>query len=146
LPANKKALLTLVAIVALGLACLAKTSKFTGKIVAYDVMRHASKASSGIQNEEIVILETIGQKQKYAKVVFSSFGTQQIEPKYFEGSMPIIVDVLRDPTCDEKSPTFVSRVNPEQMGGNYLLTDAFKSSPPARIKNLECYAAIYKKK
>jgi hypothetical protein len=40
----------------------------------------------------------------------------------------------------------VQEISLQQMGGTYLLTDAYKSSPPARIKTLECYVAIYKKK
>jgi len=128
------------------LVSLAKASKLTGNIVAYDLVRHASKAASFVQNQEVVILETSGQKQKYVKVVFSSIGTTQIEQKYFDGTLPLEVDVFRDKSCDEKAPTFVSQVSLDQIAGSYLLTDAFKNHPPARIKTLKCYAAIYKKK
>jgi hypothetical protein len=138
-------LLTAVAIVALGIACHAKNVKITGKIVAYDVMKHASKSSSILQNQEVVVLETSG-KQKYAKVMFSSPGTTQIDPKYFDGTQPLEADVFRDHSCDEKAPTFVTQVSLEQIGGTYLVTDAFKNQPPGRIKNLECYVAIYKTK
>ena len=141
-----KALLLVAITLALGLVCFAKTNKRSGNIVAYDFMHHASKASSDTQNQEVVILETPNPKQKYVKVMFSSEGTTQIEPKYFDGSEPLEVNVLRDKTCDEKTPTFVSQVSMEQMAGSYLLTDAYKTHPPARIKNLECYVAIYKKK
>lgn len=142
----QKALLTAVAILAFGLVSLARTSKLTGKMVAYDLMHHASKSASDVQNEEVVVLETPNEKQKYVKVVFSSFGTTQIDQKYFDGTLPLSVDALRDHSCDEKSPAFVSQVSLEQIGGNYLLTDAFKTQPPARIKILECYVAVYKKK
>lgn len=129
-----------------GVVSFAKTSKLTGKIVAYDLMRHASKAASGLQNQEVVVLETSGQKQKYVKVMFSSFGTTQIEQKYFDGTLPLTVDVLRDHSCDESTPTFAPQVSLNQGGQTYLLTDAFKMQPPAKIKTLECYVAIYKKK
>ena len=138
-------LLTAVAIVAFGITSHAKNVKITGKIVAYDVMKHASKSSSILQNQEVVVLETSG-KQKYAKVMFSSPGTIQIDPKYFDGTQPLEADVFRDHSCDEKAPTFVTQVSLEQIGGTYLLTDAFKNQPPARIKTLECYVAIYKTK
>jgi hypothetical protein len=143
---HQKALLTAVAVAALGLVSLAKTSKVAGKIVGYDLMRHVTKTTSGIQNQEIVVLEAGGPKQKYLKIVFSTFGTTQIEQQYFDGTLPLTVDVFRDHSCDEKEPRFVSQVSLNQIAGTYLLTDAFKTQPPAKIKNLECYAAIYKKK
>jgi hypothetical protein len=123
----------------------AKNTKISGKMIAYDLMKHSSKSASATQNQEVVVLET-GGKQKYAKVMFSSFGTTQIDSKYFDGTQPLEADVFRDHSCDEKAPTFVTEVSLEQIGGTYLLTDAFKKQPPARIKNLECYVAIYKKK
>ena len=123
----------------------AKTSKLTAKIVGYDLMRHASKAASHTQNQEIVILETTGAKDRYVKVLFSSFGTSQIDSKYFDGTMPMEVEVFRDHSCDESAPTFVSQASPNQIAGSYLLTDAFKSHPPAKIKTLACYVAIYRK-
>jgi 4-hydroxy-3-methylbut-2-enyl diphosphate reductase IspH len=130
---------------AFAIVSTAKTAKISGKIVAYDVMKHSSKSASDMQNEEVVVLESSGQKQKYVKVMFSSFGTTQIDPKYFDGTQPLEANVLRDHTCDEKAPTFVTQVSLEQIGGTYLLTDAFKNQPPGRIKTLECYVAIYKK-
>jgi 4-hydroxy-3-methylbut-2-enyl diphosphate reductase IspH len=130
---------------AFAIVSTAKTAKISGKIVAYDVMKHSSKSASDMQNQEVVVLESSGQKQKYVKVMFSSFGTTQIDPKYFDGTQPLEANVLRDHTCDEKAPTFVTQVSLEQIGGTYLLTDAFKNQPPGRIKTLECYVAIYKK-
>ncbi|HVN18572.1 MAG TPA: hypothetical protein VMU05_07360 [Dongiaceae bacterium] len=143
---SRNVALIAVAIAAFALVGSAKSSKVTGKMVAYDVMRHASKSASAVQNEEAVVLETVGRKQKYAKVVFSSPGTTQIEQKYFDGSLPLTVDAFRDHSCDESAPRFVREVSVEQMGGTYLLTDAFKNQPPARIKTLECYVAIYRTK
>jgi len=140
-----QALLIVIAIVALGVFCAAKNTKLSGKIVAYDFMKHSSKSASQDQNQEVVILET-GSKQKYAKVMFSSGGTTQIDPKYFDGSEPLEANVFRDKSCDEKTPTFVSQISIEQIGGTYLLSDAFKNHSPGRIKNLECYVAIYKTK
>jgi hypothetical protein len=127
--------------VACTLLSFAKNSKLTGKIVGYDVMHHSSKSASVVQNQEVVVLETANPKEKYVKVMFSSFGTTQIEPKYFDGAEALTIDVLRDHSCDEKT-----QVTLEQIAGTYLLTDAFKSQPPGRIKTLKCYVAIYKKK
>lgn len=141
-----KIFLTAVAIVTFTSFSLAKNTKLTGKIVGYDVMHHTSKSASVVQNQEVVILETANPKQKYVKVMFSSFGTTQIDPKYFDGAEPLTTDVFRDHSCDEKVPAFVSQVTLEQIAGTYLLTDAFKSQPPGRIKTLKCYVAIYKKK
>lgn len=142
----KTSLLTTLAIVTFTLLSHAKNSKRTGKIVGYDVMHHTSKSASVVQNQEVVVLETANPKEKYVKVMFSSFGTTQIEPKYFDGKEPLTTDVLRDHSCDERTPAFVSQVTLEQIAGTYLLTDAFKSQPPGRIKTLKCYVAIYKKK
>jgi hypothetical protein len=142
----KKSLLAVLVIVACTLLSFAKNSKRTGKIVGYDVMHHTSKSASVVQNQEVVVLETANPKEKYVKVMFSSFGTTQIEPKYFDGKEPLTTDVLRDHSCDERTPAFVSQVTLEQIAGTYLLTDAFKPQPPGRIKSLKCYVAIYKKK
>jgi hypothetical protein len=146
LQGHHKALLIATAILGLGLVSLAKASKIAGKIVAYDLMRHNSKTASFMQNQEIVILETGREKEKYAKIIFSSFDTSQIDPKYFDGTLPLEVDILRDHSCDERSPVFVTQPSLERIAGTYLLTDAFKKHPPASIKTLKCYAAIYKKK
>jgi hypothetical protein len=140
-----KAFLTGVVIAAFVLACFAKTPSLSGKMVAYDLLAHSAKVGSFEANKEIVILETPGQKNKYVKVVFVSYGTIQIDGKYFDGTLPLTVKALRDHACDEKYPRMASQYSPSQSSGTYLLTDAFKSSPPARIKNLVCYDAIEKK-
>lgn len=143
---SNQALMTAVAIAVFTLPCVAKTTKLRGKLVGYDVMHHTSKSASVVQNQEVVVLETANPKEKYVKVMFSSFGTTQIEEKYFDGTLSLSVDVFRDHSCDEKGPTFASQVTLEQIAQTYLLTDAFKSQPPGRIKTLKCYVAIYKKK
>src|SRR5579864_5063924 len=127
-------LLTGFAIAALGLSCFAKTPTVTGKMVAYDLLLHAAKVASFAANKEVVILEVPGQKTKYVKVVFVSFGTTQIDPKYFDGTIPLAVQALRDHACDDRSPTIVPQWSSDQAAGTYLLTDAFKSSPPPKIK------------
>jgi hypothetical protein len=140
--------LTTLSIVAFALVCFAKTQKLSGRMVAYDLTKHESKLATLQQNEEVVVLETDSQKpkNKYVKVLFSSAGTTQIDQKYFDGAQALAVDVFRDKSCDEHEPRFVSQVSLEQIGGTYLLTEAFKSSPPGRIKTLDCYVAIFKKK
>jgi len=145
---HTKPTLIAIAVAAFVLAANAKTTKVSGKIVAYDLVRHTSKSANLQQNEEVVILDTNSSKQKdkYVKVMFSSSSTTQIDPKYFDGTQPLTTDVFRDHTCDEKAPRFVREVSLEQMGGTYLLTDSYKTSPPGKIKTLECYVAIQRKK
>ena len=143
---QRKALQIAAVIIVLSLVCLARSTKLTGKMVAYDLMRHTSKTASGQQNEEVVVLEEAGPKPRYIKVVFSSTGSTQIDQKYFDGTLPLEVDASRDKSCDEKAPTFVPEVSIEHIAKTYLLTEAFKTKPPGKIKSLECYAAIYKKK
>jgi len=140
-----KALLTGVAIAAFGLVCFAKTPTLTGKMVAYDPLRHAAKESTFVANKEVIILEVPGQKAKYIKVVFVSFGTTQIDGKYFDGTLPLTLKALRDRACDEKDPKMALQVSLNQTAGTYLLTDAYKNSPPLKIKNIECYDATEKK-
>jgi hypothetical protein len=142
---RRKLLLRTVAVLGCEILCLARTSKLTGKIVAYDVMRHGAKDASFVQNEEVIVMEVTAPKHRYVKIVFSSFGTTQIDQKYFDGAQLLDVDVFRDKACDETTPRFMSEMSPQQVAGNYLLTDAFKKQSP-NIKKLECYDAIFKKK
>lgn len=134
-----------VAVAALGLPCVAKTPTLTGKMVAYDPLLHANKSSSVVANKESVVLEVPGQKARYIKVVFVTFGTTQLEQKYFDGTMPLTVKAIRDHTCDDRSPKIAAQVSLTQASGTYLLTDAFKNSPPPKLKILECYDATQKK-
>jgi len=132
-------------IVTLELVCFAKTPQLTGKIVAYDVLAHAGKVASFVENKEIVVLEAPTHKAKYVKLVVHGYGTVQIGPKYFGGDEALTVRAERDKTCDETSPTIRAQIaNPKT--GTYLLTDAYKSTPPPKLKNLECYVAIAQKK
>jgi len=141
---TKKKFLSISTIAAFNIACFAKTPTLSGKMVAYDPLLHAAKSATYEANKEAIILETPGQKTKYLKVVFVGFGTTQIDAKYFDGSAPLTVHALRDSSCDEKSPKVVTEISLQQKSGVYLLTDAFKKSPPA-IKTLPCYDATQKK-
>ncbi len=142
---RNKALFTGVAIAALGLACFGRTPSLSGKMVAYDPLSHAAKVASFVANKEVVILETPGQKSKFVKVVFVSYGTTQLDGKYFDGTLPLTVKALRDRSCDETNPKMVTQVSLNQGSGTYLLTEAFRNSPPAKIKKLQCYDATEKK-
>ncbi len=134
-----------VCILGLAIACFAKVPTLTGKMVAYDPLLHAAKDATFVANKEIVILEVAGQKTRYVKVVFVGFGTTQIDPKYFDGTVPLSAQAIRDHACEETSPKFVPQLGPDQATGTYLLTDAFKNSPPPKMKKLECYDATGKK-
>lgn len=140
-----KAFLTGVAMAALCLACFAKTPTLSGKMVAYDPLSHAAKVASFVANKEVVILETPGQKNKHVKIMFVSYGTTQVDGKYFDGTLPLTVKALRDRSCDETDPKMVTQVSLNQSSGTYLLTEAFKNSPPPKIKKLECYDVTEKK-
>lgn len=141
----KQALLMTVAVAAFPLAGVAKKPPtLTGKIVAYNPLLHAAKSATYGSNREEIILET-AEKTKYIKVVFVGFGTTQIDQKYFDGTQPLTAHALRDKSCDDKSPAIASQVTVTERAGTYLLTDAFKNSPP-KIKSLECYEATEDKK
>lgn len=142
---RKTTWLTGASILALAIACFAKAPTLTGKMVAYDPLLHAAKDATFAANKEIVILEVAGQKTRYVKVVFVGFGTTQIDPKYFDGTLPLSVQAIRDHACEDASPKLVLQLGPDQASGTYLLTDAFKNSPPPKIKKLECYDATGKK-
>jgi hypothetical protein len=141
---SKKLMLSLAAVMAFPLASLAKKPPtLTGKIVAYDPLLHASKSATYGSNREEVILETT-EKARFVKLVFVGFGTAQIDQKYFDGAMPLTAHALRDKSCDDKSPAIVAEVSLTQRAGTYLLTDAYKNSPP-KIKTLECYESTEEK-
>jgi hypothetical protein len=141
----KKALLMSAAIVGFPLASFAKKPPtLTGTIVAYNPLLHAAKSATYGSNREEIILETT-EKTRFVKLVFVGFGTTQIEQKYFDGTTPLTAHALRDKSCDEKSPAIVAQVSLTERAGTYLLTDAFKNSPP-KIKTLECYEATEEKK
>jgi hypothetical protein len=142
---QKTAWLTGACVVALAIACSAKVPTLTGKMVAYDPLLHAAKDATFSANKEIVILEVTGQKTRYVKVVFVGFGTTQIDPKHFDGTVPLTVQAIRDRACEDAAPRLVPQLGPDQATGTYLLTDAFKNSPPPKMKKLECYDATGKK-
>ena len=141
----KKAWLAGALVLGLAIACFAKVPILNGKMVAYDPLLHAAKDATFSANKEVVILEVTGPKARYIKVVFVGFGTTQIDPKYFDGAVPLSVQAIRDHVCEESSPNLVPQLGPDQAAGTYLLTDAYKNSPPAKIKKLECYDATGKK-
>ena len=138
-------LLSSIVVVALGIAGFAKTPTLTGKMVAYDPLLHAAKVATFVANKEEVILEIPGPKIKFVKVVVVGYGTTQIDPKYFDGTIPFAVQALRDRTCDEKSPKFVTQLGTDQKTGIYLKTEAYKNAATPTIKTLECYEATGKK-
>ena len=142
---SKYFLLNSVVILTLGFPGFTKTPILTGKMVAYNPLRHAGKVASYEANREEVILETPARKKGFVKVVFISYGTTQIDPKYFDGTIPLEVHVLRDHECDEKLPTIAAEMSLNQRAGTYLLTEAFKNNPPPKMKTLECYDATGKK-
>ncbi len=140
-----KALLASLAVVAFPLAGFArKPPTLTGKIVAYNPLLHAAKSATYGSNREEIILET-SEKARYIKLVFVGFGTTQIDPKYFDGTLALTAHALRDKSCDDTSPAIVSQVSVTQRAGTYLFTDAFRNSPP-KIKTLDCYEATEEKK
>jgi hypothetical protein len=142
---KQNAWLTGACVVAFAMVCFAKVPTVTGKMVAYDPLLHAAKDATFTANKEIVILEIAGPKARYVKVVFVGFGTTQIDPKYFDGTVPLSVQAIRDHACEETTPRFVPQLGSDQATGTYLLTDAFKNSPPGKIKKIECYDATGKK-
>jgi hypothetical protein len=107
--------------VTLELVCFAKTPQL-GKIVAYDVLAHAGKVASFVENKEIVVLEAPTHKAKYVKPS-CTHSTVQIGPKYFGGDEALTVRAERFKTCDETSPTIRAQI---AKTGTYLLTDAYK--------------------
>jgi len=77
--------------------------------------------------------------------VFVSYGTTQLDLKYFDGTLPLTVKALRDRSCDETDPKMVTQVSLNQGSGTYLLTEAFRNPPAPKIKKLECYDVTEKK-
>jgi hypothetical protein len=122
------------AVVVWALPCFAKTPTFTGKMVAYDPLLHAAKNASRLSNREEIVLETPGHKEKYVKLIFLGVGDTQIDPKYFDGTTPLSVRALRDTTCDEPSPSFVTEVTVfGYVSAHPRLQERFPQSQKARM-------------
>ncbi len=126
---SKHLLLNSVVILALGFPGFTKTPIVTGKMVAYNPLRHAGKVASYEANKEEVILETPARKKGFVKVVFISYGTTQIDPKYFDGTIPLEVHVLRDHECDEKLPTHRRRDESRSKGRNLSADRRLQEQP-----------------
>lgn len=134
---------------------LAESHQLKGRIVAYIPWPHIVKMASFVQNQEIVIvrLEKNGKVPQFVKVVFTSFGKDQLPGAQLEGQKVVTVKGKRSKSCDEQAPRFFGQdeplMKPESGDGSgpetipfqqkYRLTKAFSSVPPPIVHNLRCY-------
>ena len=134
---------------------VARTRKFVGRVFAYVPDRHVFKVASFSPNQEIVVFRIDENKKPpvYVKLVFVSFGTQQVADNFLKGEQTMAVKARRSKECDEKSPRFfapneevVERGPPDNAGVETLtfkhkfrITESFLSEVAPEIKDLRCY-------
>lgn len=151
-------ILLVVAYIFLSLVLLASNSraqsrKFTGQIFAYNPRQHIFKVSSLVQNQQTVIFR-LRNRPTFVKLLFVSFGREQLDKKYLDGSATIAIRAQRDPSCDENSPKFFSQGEPpipnernSETNGikelpieqNYRIATSFTSEKVPHIEHVDCY-------
>lgn len=132
----------------------AQSRKFTGQIFAYSPWEHLLKLSSFVPNQEIVIFR-LRNRPTFVKLVFVSFGQEQLNEKYFDGSTTISVRAKRDTSCDETAPQFFGRSEPLVTNDEasrtsqlkelpikrkYKLASAFAENKTPALNRVDCYA------
>lgn len=132
----------------------AQARKFTGTVFAYSPWEHMFKVSSFAPNQEIVVFR-LKNRPVFLKLVFVSFGQEQLDKKYLDGNTAIVVRARRDVTCDENAPQFLAPdeplvTNEEAAKPNeikdipikhkYKIASAYSKSNISPIDHLDCYA------
>ena len=120
---------------------LGKTQKMRGTIVAFDPVYHGVKQPSFVKNLEVTIAD-VGKgdaHNSFVMLIFEGFGTQQLANDVLNGKMSFTVKAVRDTSCDERHPRWVTDPNSFEGSGPFLLNESHKSLSVDSISNLECY-------
>ena len=133
-------------------SCEAQSRKLTGQVFAYNPWSHLFKVVSFVQNQELVIFK-LKHRPGFVKLVFASFGQEQLDGKYLNGNTTIAVRVIRDASCDEDAPKFFAKgeslILPEapttpgidqlKVVQKYQLADFYSKDAIPQIEHLDCY-------
>lgn len=142
----------LLVLVFVGGSSEAQSRKLTGQVFAYNPWSHLFKVSSFVQNQELVIFK-LKHRPGFVKLVFASFGQEQLDGKYLKGNATIAVRVIRDVSCDQDAPKFFAKgeslVPPEtpttpharqvKLEQKYQVTDFYSKDAIPQIEHLDCY-------
>ena len=118
-----------------------KERHFKGTIVAYDPIYHSLKQASFVKNLEVTIAD-VGRKpdnEKFIKLIFEGFGTQQVADDVLGGHTLFSVQAVRDTSCDENHPHILREVDSFQGSGAFLLNETHRAQSLGEITGLECY-------
>jgi hypothetical protein len=118
-----------------------KERELRGTIVAYDPSYHVLKQVSFVRNLEVTIAK-VGRKrrnQTFVKLIFESFGTQQVAHDVLAGRTPFSVRAVRDRSCDEGPPQLLAKGEDFQRSGSFLLNEEHQSESLEGISSLPCY-------
>ena len=130
----------------------AQSRKLTGQVFAYNPWSHLFKVVSFVQNQELVIFK-LKHRPGFVKLVFASFGQEQIDAKYLNGNATIAVRVIRDASCDEDAPKFFAKgeslvlpkapttpgIHEVKVVQKYQLADFYSKDAIPQIEHLDCY-------
>ena len=130
----------------------AQSRKLTGQVYAYNPWSHLLKVASFVQNQELVIFK-LKNRPGFVKLVFASFGQEQIDGKYLKGNATIAVRVIRDASCDENAPKFFAKgeslvpqetptspgIHQMKLEQKYQLADFYSKDAIPQIEHLDCY-------
>jgi hypothetical protein len=124
-----------------------KTRAFRGTIVAFDPSYHSLKQASFVKNIEVTIADVGGKpgNQTFVKLIFEGFGTEQVPDDVLSGQTPFSLRAVRDKSCDEAHPHLVSKVDPFEGSGAFLLNQTHQTQSLDMISHLDCYRAQIEK-
>ena len=135
----------------------AETRKMAGRIIGYIPWPHILKMASFVENQEIVImqLDSKGKKPELVKIVFTSFGPEQLPSAQLEGRKLVVVKAKRTNSCDERSPKFFahdeplikstsssSEIQTVPLEQKYRQSEAFSSEPLNLYRKSATYVVI----
>lgn len=118
-----------------------KERHYKGMIVAYDPSYHSLKQASFVKNLEVTIAD-VGRResnQRFVKLIFEGFGTQQVAEDVLAGQAPFSVQAIRDKSCDEGHPQTTNSTDSFQGSGTFVLNETHRNQSLGGISYLECY-------
>jgi hypothetical protein len=120
---------------------LGKSRKMRGVVVACDPVYHGLKQPSFVKNLEVTVADvgTSDVHKHFVKVIFEGFGNEQVATDVLNGQMPFAVRAVRDTSCDEPKPRWLTEPNSFDGSGPFVLNDSHKTLSVDSISGLECY-------
>ncbi len=94
-----------------------------------------------MKNIEVTVadLGTGDAHKRFVKLIFEGFGIEQVAPDVLNGKVPFTVITVRDTSCDEPHPRWLTEPNSFEGSGPFLLNESHKDLPVDPVSGLECY-------